>query len=127
MQESVPRLKATARGQVRFFGRGQELVAEQEPKAGLPSPRFPIDGQAKPLPMRLRLLLALLLGALSALAMPPFFLWPVLFPTLSGLVLLLDGLAVDRDVELLPLARWRSRVFKGAGVGWAFGCGYFGA
>lgn len=64
---------------------------------------------------RRRAVIALLAGALSALAMPPFNVWPVLFVTMPVLVWLLDGAAGGRYV--------------GAGAaaiaGWSFGFGYF--
>ena len=50
------------------------------------------------------------LGVLSVLAMAPFFVWPVLFITLPGLIWLLD--AKHAAVELNPAAnrgsRWQS-------------------
>lgn len=60
--------------------------------------------------------LALASGALSALAMPPFAIWPVLFLTLPLAVWLLDGAAGE--------TRLRS-VRSAAGIGWLFGFGYF--
>lgn len=62
-----------------------------------------------------RALLALVAGALGALAMPPFGLWPVLAVSFSLLVLLLDGTTG-------PL---RARLKAAAAVGWCFGFGYF--
>jgi len=56
------------------------------------------------------------LGAISVMAMPPFGLWPVLFLTFPGLVLLLDGAAVTSGA-------W-PRVRAAAMVGWWFGFGY---
>lgn len=61
-----------------------------------------------------RRLLALAAGALSVLAMAPFFLWPVLFLTLPVLVWLLDAAAGHAR----PLR-------AAAGAGWWFGFGYF--
>lgn len=63
-----------------------------------------------------RSLAALLLGAASVLAMPPFHLWPVLWLTLPGLVVLLDGIVAKST----PRA-WRQAVV----TGWWFGFGYF--
>jgi apolipoprotein N-acyltransferase len=57
--------------------------------------------------------LAAALGALSALAMAPFYVFPVLALTLSGSVWLLDGAV--RQARPLRAAAWR---------GWAFGFGY---
>ncbi len=55
-------------------------------------------------------------GALSALAMAPFFVTPVLFLTLPALVWLID--ASDGDTP-------RARFLRAAGAGWWFGFGYF--
>ncbi len=63
-----------------------------------------------------RWLAAFGLGAASVLAMPPFALWPVLFLTFSGLVLLLDGAAVERSL--------RKHMTASAVLGWWFGFGY---
>ncbi|UDQ90709.1 apolipoprotein N-acyltransferase [Xanthobacter autotrophicus] len=54
-------------------------------------------------------------GAVGALAMPPFDLWPVLALSFPVLVLLLDGCRGDLKTRLLGAA----------GVGWWFGFGYF--
>ena len=65
---------------------------------------------------------AFLAGSLSVLAMPPLFLWPVLFFTLPVLVWLIDG------SEAAPGA---ARSFRRSGparafaAGWWFGFGYF--
>jgi apolipoprotein N-acyltransferase len=59
-------------------------------------------------------------GALSALAMAPFFLWPVLWLTLPVLVWLIDG-AAARHVGKRPV-----RCFAAAAeTGWWWGFGYF--
>ncbi|WP_083555651.1 apolipoprotein N-acyltransferase [Hyphomicrobium sp. NDB2Meth4] len=55
-------------------------------------------------------------GALSALAMAPFFVTPVLFVTLPVLVWLID--ASDGNTP-------RARFLRAAGAGWWFGFGYF--
>lgn len=55
-------------------------------------------------------------GALSALAMAPFFISPVLFITLPVLVWLIDGSASETT---------RDRFRKAAAAGWWFGFGYF--
>ncbi|WP_170014672.1 apolipoprotein N-acyltransferase [Starkeya sp. ORNL1] len=61
-----------------------------------------------------RLALAFLAGALSALAMPPFGVWPLLALTLPVLVLLIDGAAIAGG-----------RGYWGAfTAGWWFGFGY---
>lgn len=54
-------------------------------------------------------------GAVSALSMPPFGLWPVMFLSFPVLVLLLDGTA--------PFG-WRA-LRTAAAIGWFFGFGYF--
>lgn len=61
--------------------------------------------------------IAFLAGALSVLAMAPFFLWPALMVTLPVLVWLIDGAARARDGW--PAAR------AAAIAGWWFGFGYF--
>jgi apolipoprotein N-acyltransferase len=65
-----------------------------------------------------RLGIACSAGALSALALAPLDLFPVLFVTLPILVLLLDG-ASDQG--------YKTRFFKNSHfwIGWAFGLGYF--
>jgi apolipoprotein N-acyltransferase len=71
-----------------------------------------------------RCLGAFVAGAASALAMAPFFAWPVLWITLPALVWLLDG-ALERGTGR-GSARWRSRPeWAAAKVGWWFGFGYF--
>ena len=61
-----------------------------------------------------RFLLALVAGAATALALPPLFLWPVLFVSLPLLVFLVEGAQGRRGGTLWPAFR----------VGWAFGFGY---
>lgn len=53
-----------------------------------------------------------LLGVSAALALPPLYLIPLLWPAFSGLLWLLDGAGRRRDAFL---------------VGWSFGFGYFAA
>lgn len=60
--------------------------------------------------------IAVAAGALSALAMPPFSVWPVLALTLPVAVWLIDGTAAP--------TRLRSAL-SAAGVGFLFGFGYF--
>ncbi|MFG1416688.1 apolipoprotein N-acyltransferase [Xanthobacter sp. V0B-10] len=62
-----------------------------------------------------RALTAMAAGALGALAMPPFGLWPALAVSFPVLVLLLDGARGPT---------W-PRLKAAAGIGWAFGFGYF--
>lgn len=77
--------------------------------------------------------LALGAGALSVLALAPFFAWPVLFVTLPVLVWLLDGCesaatATDatRGAPALSASRQaRTTALRAAGVGWWFAFGYF--
>jgi apolipoprotein N-acyltransferase len=64
-------------------------------------------------------------GAVSVLAMAPFFAWPVLWITLPALVWLIDGAASSRlrgdDAE-----RWYGRPeIAATEIGWWFGFGYF--
>ncbi|WP_417668345.1 apolipoprotein N-acyltransferase [Roseibium sp.] len=63
--------------------------------------------------------IALAAGLVSALAMPPFGIWPVLALTFPVVIWLLDG-----AVEHGEAAR-RSRWMSGFSVGWWFGFGYF--
>ena len=64
-----------------------------------------------------RLAAAFAVGVVSVLAMPPFGLWPVLFITFPGLVLLLDGAAATSSTR-------PRRLRAAAAVGWWFGFGY---
>ncbi len=61
-----------------------------------------------------RLLVAAGIGALSALAFAPFYLWPLLFITYPMLVWLIDG-------AMFAARPWRTAAL----VGWAFGFGFF--
>src|SRR4029078_2653568 len=61
---------------------------------------------------------AFLAGAVSAAAMAPFFLSPVLFVTLPVLVWLIDG-----GADAGPSRR--ALFLRAAGIGWWFGFGYF--
>lgn len=65
-----------------------------------------------------RLLAAFLAGALGALALPPFDIFPVLFLSFPVLVWLLDGIIAGRGRRGAALA-------AAAATGWAFGFGYF--
>lgn len=58
-------------------------------------------------------------GAISVLALAPFFIWPVLFLTLPVLVFLIDGASEGSQSA-------RSSLLRAAGAGWWFGFGYFG-
>jgi len=64
-----------------------------------------------------RLLLAFMAGLLSVAALPPYYLFPILFVTFPALVWLLDGIASTRG-------NWRNILMAGL-VGWCFGFGYF--
>jgi apolipoprotein N-acyltransferase len=64
---------------------------------------------------RKRAAIALVAGALSALAMAPFNAWPILFLTFPVMVWLIDGAGAGR---------WRG-VPAAAMAGWWFGLGYF--
>lgn len=68
---------------------------------------------------------AFVAGALSALAMAPFFVWAILFFTLPLLVWLIDG-AVHRAPANPAAGSARAKQMRGAGlIGWWFGAGYF--
>jgi apolipoprotein N-acyltransferase len=62
-----------------------------------------------------RTLIAFLAGAASALALPPFNLWPLPFLTFPILLWLVDGAAGGRN----------NGVWAAAAAGWWFGFGYF--
>src|SRR4029079_8264915 len=63
--------------------------------------------------------IALAAGALSTLAMPPFFAFPILWPTLPLPVWLIDGAVAETK-------RGRVRRIRPAfAIGWWFGLGYF--
>ncbi|GIL02843.1 MAG: apolipoprotein N-acyltransferase [Alphaproteobacteria bacterium] len=62
---------------------------------------------------------AFLAGAASALAMAPFFAFPVLFATFPVLVWLIDSTTAD------PAGGLGARLRQGFAVGWTFGFGYF--
>lgn len=65
-------------------------------------------------------------GALSVLALAPFFLFPVLLLTLPVLVWLIDGCADCERRTAGPGSGWRQHPVLRAGiVGWWFGFGYF--
>ena len=68
--------------------------------------------------------IACLAGAVSVLALAPFFAWPVLFATLPVLMWSID--AARAEVDAPDLRRWwRHPVARAAAVGWWFGFGYF--
>ena len=62
-----------------------------------------------------RALVALLAGAVTTLALPPFNVWPLPFLTFPVLVWLIDGSAAGR----------LGGAFAAAAAGWWFGFGYF--
>lgn len=62
-----------------------------------------------------RAAIAFVMGALSALAIEPFSIWPVMFISFPVLVWLIDGIAAARGRGIL------TSIF----VGWCFGFGYF--
>jgi apolipoprotein N-acyltransferase len=65
-------------------------------------------------------------GAVSVLALAPFFVWPVLFVTLPVLVWLIDGSIAPEAPAAAKSRRWRSSpLARAAGAGWWFGFGYF--
>ncbi len=65
---------------------------------------------------------AFVAGSLSVLAMPPLFLWPVLFGTLPVLVWLIDG---SEAASSATRSLRRSAPVRAFAVGWWFGFGYF--
>lgn len=70
-------------------------------------------------------LIAALIGALSVLAMAPFFLWPVMFITFSVFIWTLDAVCLRVPESIEPLTAYRKRLWRAAFIGWAFGYGYF--
>jgi len=62
-----------------------------------------------------RWLIAFVAGAVSALAMAPFFAWPLLFVTFPVLIWLIDGARTGATAGMVSAAV----------VGWWFGFGYF--
>jgi apolipoprotein N-acyltransferase len=62
-----------------------------------------------------RAAIAFVAGAVSTLALAPFYAWPLLFITFPVLVWLIDGASAGRF----------GRVMSAAAVGWWFGFGYF--
>ena len=69
-----------------------------------------------------RVLVAVLAGAASVLALAPFFISPVLFITLPVLIWLIDGAVAEADRQKPGSNLWRVRA--AASVGWLFGAGY---
>jgi apolipoprotein N-acyltransferase len=69
--------------------------------------------------------IAFLAGALSVLAMAPFFLWPILFVTFPALIWTLDGVCFREGEAEEPLVTFRKRLRSAAIIGWAFGFGFF--
>ena len=70
-------------------------------------------------------LLAIAAGAISVLAMAPFFLWPVLFITFPVMIWLLDGVCFETDHSPDPIEKLRKKTFGAFLIGWGFGYGYF--
>ena len=66
-----------------------------------------------------RFAVAFLAGAVSALALPPFSAFPLLWLTIPILVWLIDGAVARDDAGALR------RLLPAAAVGWSFGFGYF--
>lgn len=66
-------------------------------------------------------------GAISVLALAPFFIWPMLFITLPVLVWRLDAIEAPAAERVTSRwARWRqSGLAHAAAAGWWFGFGYF--
>ncbi len=76
------------------------------------------------LPTWVLVAIAALAGALSVLAMAPFFLWPIMFFTFPVLIWALDSVCMRED-DISALACLRKRLGRAAAVGWGFGFGYF--
>jgi apolipoprotein N-acyltransferase len=68
--------------------------------------------------------IAALAGALSVLAMAPFFLWPIMFITFPAFVWALDAVSLRED-DVSALGAFRKRLVRSGAVGWGFGFGYF--
>src|SRR5438045_8878552 len=91
---------------------------------------MPADASTKALAERVRNLrgwrrraAAFAAGAVSVLAMAPFFAWPVLWITLPTLVWLIDGASCADDQHS---ARWYRRpAAAAAALGWGVGFGSF--
>lgn len=66
-----------------------------------------------------RAAIAILCGALGALAMPPFGLWPALALSLAGAVWLIDGSVAGKRLRRL------GTMGRAALAGWLWGFGYF--
>jgi apolipoprotein N-acyltransferase len=66
-----------------------------------------------------RFLIALIAGAISSLAQPPFYVFAVNFITMPVLLWLVDGASGDPERGIL------ARRLPSFWVGWAFGMGYF--
>ncbi len=67
-----------------------------------------------------------LAGAVSVLALAPFFAWPVLFVTIPVLIWSIDAAGAEVDPAVSSRRRWRDHGMARAGaVGWWFGFGYF--
>jgi apolipoprotein N-acyltransferase len=69
--------------------------------------------------------IAFLAGALSVLAMAPFFLWPILFVTFPALIWTLDAVCFREGEAEEPLVTFRRKLRNAAIIGWAFGFGFF--
>lgn len=66
--------------------------------------------------------LAVVVGALTALAFAPFYAVPVLLVSFTALVWLLDGVTLPVGGQTLSRLRLATRAF---GIGWWFGLGHF--
>lgn len=82
-----------------------------------------IPARIKGLSLKKQLGLALTCGIFSTLALPPLFLWPVLFLTLPPMLWLID--AATSTQSATQNQSLKTRLVKAALYGWAFGMGYF--
>src|SRR5690349_13623476 len=70
-------------------------------------------------------LLAWAAGAVSVLAMAPFFAWPVLFLTFPALIWCLDAVCLREKPGYSSILQLRKKLLRAGFIGWAFGFGYF--
>lgn len=94
------------------------LPIEHPSSKSLPTQQTPSGQKAKRISLKAHIALALTSGAASILALAPFFIWPILFVTLSILAIQLSMVLKAEETRKKTL--WSSFV-----MGWSFGFGYF--